>query len=180
MEAWTFAASLFILILLGLWIYRHRSLDPWLLLGVSALVARLSIYHRWYDDLLILVPMLTLLRLIRTDAGRTAPAGWLFAGAVVTSLAPGGLFVLPPPWLGVYVIAQVGLWLTMLGYLGYLGKHPNVLRVTAEGEHRCSARGSYELSAPHGERCDQAGFKATVHEPEMLPNGPDAGVRKMV
>jgi glycosyl transferase family 87 len=140
MQAWTPAASVLILMLLGRWVYRHRMLDPWLLLGVSALAARFWTYHRWYDDLLILVPMLTLLRLIHTDADRTGPAGWLLAGAVVTSLAPGGLFLLPPPWLGVYVIAQVGIWLTMLAYLCYLGTQANVLRTKAEREAQVQPR----------------------------------------
>jgi hypothetical protein len=35
----------------------------WLLLGVTALVARFWTYHRWYDDLLILLPMIALFRI---------------------------------------------------------------------------------------------------------------------
>ncbi|MBM2812808.1 MAG: hypothetical protein HW416_3567, partial [Chloroflexi bacterium] len=95
-----------------------RRADVWLLLGVSAIAARLWIYHRWYDDLVILLPMLALVRMARGHTGPgTAPAGWLLACAVLTSLAPGGLFLLRPPWNGVYVIVQLTVWLAVLGYL---------------------------------------------------------------
>ena len=95
-----------------------RGADVWLLLGVSAIAARLWMYHRWYDDLLILLPMITLVRIARRHTGPgMAPAGWLLACAVLTSLAPGGLFLLPPPWTGVYVIVQLTIWLAVLGYL---------------------------------------------------------------
>jgi hypothetical protein len=110
--------SLIILVALGLWVYRHRHADPWLLLGVSAIASRFWTYHRWYDDLVILLPMVMLVRIARAQVSPArTPAGWLLIAAILTCLAPGGLFVLHPPWLGVYVVVQTAVWLTVLGYL---------------------------------------------------------------
>ncbi len=120
---WTSAASLLVLACLGVWVYRNRRADTWLLLGVTALAARFWTYHRWYDDILILLPMITLIRIAGREARpATSVAGWLLVGAVLTSLAPGGLFLLPPPLDGVYVIGQLAVWLSMLGYLLFWGR----------------------------------------------------------
>jgi len=58
-------SSLLLLVLLGLWIRWHRRSDPWLLFGVTAIVARLWTDHQLFDDLLILVPLVTLFRLLK-------------------------------------------------------------------------------------------------------------------
>jgi hypothetical protein len=63
LEAWNIPASLLLLLTLGVWIYCHRHNDLWLLLGVTALVARFWTYHGWYDDLIILLPMMALFRM---------------------------------------------------------------------------------------------------------------------
>jgi hypothetical protein len=117
LQSWATAASLVILIALGLWIYLHRRADTWALLAVCALAARFWTYHRWYDDLVILLPMLALLRVVGTERRPwTTAAGWLLAGGVLTSLAPGGLFLLPQPWSGIYVVAQTALWTAMIAF----------------------------------------------------------------
>ncbi len=46
-------------LLLGAWIFRNRQADLRLLLAVTASVARIWIYHRWYDDLLLIIPLIT-------------------------------------------------------------------------------------------------------------------------
>ena len=56
-------ASLLALMILGFWVYRYRRADIWILMGVTALVARFWTYHMWYDDLLILLPMVALFRI---------------------------------------------------------------------------------------------------------------------
>jgi hypothetical protein len=40
LEEWVFPASLLVWLVLGFWVYRHREGDPWILLGVTAIVAR--------------------------------------------------------------------------------------------------------------------------------------------
>ena len=120
LEEWNAPASLLMLTALGLWTYRHRHADLWLLLGVAALVARFWTYHRWYDDLLILLPMIALFRIAKrdlpTDSGG-AVARALLAITILTMLAPGGLYLFPPPWNSVYVAAQTIVWIVVLIFL---------------------------------------------------------------
>jgi hypothetical protein len=47
LEEWILPISMLALIALGLWIYSHRRVELWLLLGVTAYVARFYTYHRW-------------------------------------------------------------------------------------------------------------------------------------
>lgn len=48
---------------LAAWVAGRPTEDPWILLGVSGIVARLAVYHRSYDDLLVLPALVALLRL---------------------------------------------------------------------------------------------------------------------
>jgi len=119
LENWSLPASLLMLAVLGVWIYRHRQNDIWLLLGVTALVARSWTYHRWYDDLLILLPMIALFRVAKlapVDWDRLV-AGALFALTLLVMLAPGGLYLLPPPWNMLYVGGQIIVWIIGLIFL---------------------------------------------------------------
>jgi hypothetical protein len=114
-------ASVAVLCGLGVWVFRQRSKDLWLLLGVCAIVARLWVYHHWYDDLLLLLPMIALLRIACGTSAlcvRPAWAGPLAATMLVTLVAPGGLYLFPEPWNELYVLAQLATWLTVLVYLG--------------------------------------------------------------
>ena len=71
-EAAITPASLLVLAAFAWWGARmRRTIDPWVLVGVAGIVARLWTYHRYYDDLLILLPLVALVRL-DTD---TAPLG---------------------------------------------------------------------------------------------------------
>lgn len=113
-------ASFAMLALLGWWGWRQRRADLRVLLGVTAIVARLWAYHNWYDDLLLLLPLLALWATAKSGADEKPArvlAGLLFALTTALMLAPGGLFLLPPPWKGLYVAAQVALWLADLGFL---------------------------------------------------------------
>ena len=101
-----FPTSLALLLALGLWSYRYRHIDIWILMGVTAYVARLWTYHRWYDDALILLPIVALFRIAKrgpADHAADVIAGVLLGVTVLLMLAPGGLFLLPPPWDTVYV-----------------------------------------------------------------------------
>ncbi len=69
-------------------------------MGVAALIARAATYHRWYDDLLLLLPLIALFRLAKMEgqSPRVAVgAGALFGALWLSLLAPGALYVLPPP-----------------------------------------------------------------------------------
>ncbi|MEM8504162.1 MAG: hypothetical protein AAF716_13535 [Cyanobacteria bacterium P01_D01_bin.1] len=78
---WMLPASLALFVATGIWTLRHRRVDPWILLGVAALVARFWTDHRMFDDLLLWVPMIALFRLAKVPAfGQTAQltAAFLF------------------------------------------------------------------------------------------------------
>jgi hypothetical protein len=120
LEEWIFSASLLVLVALGVWTYCHRHADLWLLLGVTAFIARFWTYHRWYDDLLLLLPMVALFRIAKRGPsadGSDVVAGVLLALTLLTTLAPGGLYLFPPPWNMLYVTGQVFVWIVVLIFL---------------------------------------------------------------
>jgi hypothetical protein len=118
LSQWNMPASLAILCALGLWIFLHRKADLWLLLGVTAIVARVWIYHRWYDDLLLILPLITLCRLTQQPHHTTrikTCAAFLFLWLWMFLLAPGVLYTFAKPQLPIAV--QVTGWLATLGFL---------------------------------------------------------------
>ncbi len=113
-------ASLLLLCSLGLWVCLHRRVDPWILIGTTGIVARLWTYHGWYDDLLILLPMIALIRTVKLQAGadvHAVTAGVLLGATLAVSIAPGGLFLLPPPFSSYYVGLQTLIWISDLAFL---------------------------------------------------------------
>jgi Glycosyltransferase family 87 len=120
LEQWILPASLIMLLALGFWIYRYRHVDLWIVLGVTAYVTRFWTYHRWYDDLLILLPMVALFRIAKqrsTPGGADVIAGTLLAITMIVMVAPGGLFLFPPPWSARYVTGQIIVWIAGLTFL---------------------------------------------------------------
>lgn len=117
-KGWNMPVSIAILLLLGGWIYRNRRADLWLLLGVTAIVARIWTYHRWYDDLLLLLPLISLFRITRLPSHGPrikTLAAVLFVWIWLFLLAPGVLYLLPSPgWL---IGLQVAGWIAALGLL---------------------------------------------------------------
>jgi Glycosyltransferase family 87 len=114
LQEWIFPASLLVWLGLGFWILHHRDADIWVLLGVAAIVACFWTYHRWYDDVLLLLPMVALFRIAKQGS---AAAGVLLGAAVLLTLAPGGLFLLPPTLTTAYVFGQTVLWIATLIFL---------------------------------------------------------------
>ena len=120
LKAWIIPATLFIVALQGLWTFRYRNGDIWLLVGVAAIVARFWAYHRWFDDLLILLPMVALFRIAHRGPsanGRDVVAGVLLAITFLSTLAPGGLYLFPPPWNSLYAVGQSVIWIIALIFL---------------------------------------------------------------
>lgn len=121
-------ASLLILGMLGAWVYRHRRGDLWILAGVTASVARFWAYHRWYDDLLLLFPLVALFRIAKTsrqDSTTGTWAGFLFAFTLASTLAPGGLYLLPDPWRQAYLLSQTVVWSGALVFLIVIARAGN-------------------------------------------------------
>src|SRR5262249_15623897 len=123
LEQWNMPASMGVLLLLGYWTYRYRDADLWLVLGVTAIVARLWIYHRSYDDVLVLFPMITLFRIAKHDSSKTGYdllAGVILAFSVMAMLVPALMFI-APGWKSVLKNSQSLLPVTMLVFLLFWG-----------------------------------------------------------
>ncbi|MFW6145615.1 MAG: glycosyltransferase 87 family protein [bacterium] len=114
------AASFLLFGGLGFWVFFNRSKNMWLLIGVTAIVARFWTYHGWYDDVLILLPMVTLFRISRhrlTNDNDRITAEVLFAFTLLSVMAPGGRYLLSMPWNIIWIFGQVGVWLADLLFL---------------------------------------------------------------
>jgi hypothetical protein len=120
-------ASAIVLVGLGVWVYRFRRRDPWLVVGVTACAARLWAYHLDYDNIIVIFPMIALLRLAApSDAGarRDRLAGWLLAVLVVLMVAP-GRYQLPHliPESRLFLARAAGFLVTM-GFLVWRTARP--------------------------------------------------------
>jgi hypothetical protein len=129
LEAWMLPASALALGSLGVWTYRHRRQDVWVLLGVAALVARLWTYHRLYDGVLVTIAEVALFRMasqrFRAD-GIGVAAGTLLAVTALIFLfpgpaGPGGTF---PRVAFALLIGQAVMTVVDLGFLLYAGSRP--------------------------------------------------------
>jgi hypothetical protein len=109
-----------VLVALGFWTFQHRKGDLWTLLGATAIVARLWTYHRVYDDVLILLPMVALCRVTKwetsSDSTRIA-AGLLLAATMLSMLAPARLEHFAWPWSQMFTGGHALVWLAVLGFL---------------------------------------------------------------
>ncbi len=112
--------SFIILGVYGLWLYAFREADVWIHLGIAAIVARIWTYHRLYDDLLILIPVITVFRIVRR--GRLFPderlaADLLLAVSWLGLLSP-GYFLNSPSLIGTaFRAGQVVIWISLLIFL---------------------------------------------------------------
>lgn len=115
-------ASFALLTALAAWLYLNRKADIWIALGVTAIAARLWTYHRLYDDLLIIIPMVALFRIFKSNAlsfrERTA-AGALLVISWLALLSPGFFLQLKPPLGTIFRTGQVTVWLLLLAFLMY-------------------------------------------------------------
>jgi hypothetical protein len=111
--------SVLVLVALAWWVFRNRDRDFWIVLGVAAVVAHFYIHHRLYDDLLILLPMITLFRLAKQGPahGADVTAGILFALTWVTVHAPASVLAFPPPLSTSMELGQTVIWLAVLVFL---------------------------------------------------------------
>lgn len=114
LRSWALPASISVLTLHAFWSWRHREADPWTLIGVAAIMARIWAYHRVYDDLLLILPLVALYRLARGAPRGTnidVGAGILFGLGSAALLAPITPLVAHAQW------ALVAVWLLQLGFL---------------------------------------------------------------
>ncbi len=126
---WLTLGSALAVLLLAVWCVRRRHADVWQLGAVLGLATLFVTFHRWYDDVLTLLPLIALLR-----AGRRL--GWaslrgrgvaaLVFLLLLVSVAPGGLYALPAAWGAATFVAQRMIWLLVLSVLLLAGDRPVV------------------------------------------------------
>ena len=120
LKAYALHVSLAVLAAAGIWVYQHRRADLWLQLSVVAMVARLWTYHRQYDNMLLLPPMLVLFRVAREDAEveRRTAAGLLLALLLVALMLPARMLEWwPQPWPFLFSLVHTALFLAALVFL---------------------------------------------------------------
>jgi hypothetical protein len=110
--------SLLMLLGMGLWVYVHRNRDIWLLLGALGYGTHFFTYHLWYDDLVIVPAMIALFRIAKSaPVGGGRVAGGILACTLPFMVAPGAHFLLPQPWVEVYMLCQSAVWTAGLAFL---------------------------------------------------------------
>jgi hypothetical protein len=123
---WIVPLSFAMLAGLFVWILRHRRADLWILLGVSAFVARFFTYHYYVDDLLTIVPMIALLRLATQGTDRPVhrrAAAAVFLLAVLAQLTPTRFFTEMGPGIAWATGSfQTLVWLAAAGVLVWAGE----------------------------------------------------------
>lgn len=116
------ALSLGVLAAWGVWVFARRRADLWILLGATAIVARTWTYHRLYDDLLIFIPLVALLRIRREAADEAwvrSVIGALVAACWVGLMGPGTLLQASGSLATLYRTGQAVTWAAMLILLVY-------------------------------------------------------------
>ncbi len=113
---WSLPTSALVFASLGVWVRFNRRADPWILLGVCALVVRLGIYHLGYDDVLLIVPMLALFRVAKSDSdeGRSLLAGALLAINIGSMLFLASWQFARPPLQWLFVWGHPLVWIVDL------------------------------------------------------------------
>jgi hypothetical protein len=121
LDQWMLPASFALLGLHGAWVWRYRRGGRWLLLGVTAIVARVWSYHRLYDDVLIVLPLLVL---FRHAVGRDRPAiaapwvAMLFGVTLASLWMPGRWSFGPELWkFYAFQVWHVTMWAVVLAFL---------------------------------------------------------------
>jgi len=100
---------------LALWLFYNRKNNLWILLAVCALIARIWTYHRMYDDVLILFPMIALLRAaLQFDLPNSRVAFVLLVFSVFLNLAR--LSNISELRYLLLTAAHQGCWIVMLAF----------------------------------------------------------------
>jgi hypothetical protein len=110
---------------LGVWVFRYRRVDLWVRLGVAAIVARVWMYHRLYDDVLVVLAFVALFRIATSrgldacDPRARAAAATLIATSMFFMLLPARLGTAGSPWRQIFDVSHTTTWLGMLAFFGW-------------------------------------------------------------
>jgi hypothetical protein len=122
-ERWLLIASVMILLVTMAWAWRYHHTTPWVAIGVGALVGRLWIHHRAYDDVLLILTAVALFQIVHRTVDRsrsTAVAAAILLGSIYLGWhIPMWAYLTsasPLLWLTAEVFRSVS-WLAVLGFL---------------------------------------------------------------
>jgi hypothetical protein len=109
---WAPAASVVALGAFCIWVWQRRGTDVWVLIGAAATVARLWAHHRPYDDIVLFLAAIALLRLARHPDPRLArTATLLLAATCAALLIPAwAIYDLSPELIRLTFATQTALW----------------------------------------------------------------------
>jgi hypothetical protein len=116
----TLPAALVLLGVLVVVIRRYRRADVWLLFGIAAIFARFWTYHRLFDDVLIVIPLIALYRHAQApDLSRRVVwiAMALFGLTLGVMLLPARFLTSPWPLSATYTVLHPVVWLADLVFL---------------------------------------------------------------
>ena len=169
---WMTISSVVMFVALGLCIYYCRHADQWVLVGVTALVARMWTYHRIYDDGLIMLAELALWRIARMRVSgkeRVVSEILLVANAAVMLCLARFLdyseYSWPPRWIWTCTSIQMLVWLTTLIFL---------IRYAFRDSSRARADSSRTEENYPFKETEQAG-RLAMRQIVRLGGGEDAG-----
>jgi len=119
-SGWRTIASLIALGGIGTWCFVSQRRDPALQVAVVAIFARLWTYHRVYDDMLLILTLVGLVRLARwrADGGADDPAALILAGLLLgTQLFPPMVMSAASPQRAPFVVALGLVWAVAFTFL---------------------------------------------------------------
>jgi len=141
-DDWYLPASLATLLVHGAWVWFHRRTDFWIVAGVTAIVARIWTYHYSYDDLLIVLPMVALLRIAR-DTREDSPVRW-GAGLLLGILTTVMVVSAPPGVPAIYNRVGVPLlWGIVLLFLLACARRPRTCSSGTQSQEEWSPYSSH-------------------------------------
>jgi hypothetical protein len=121
-------AALLVAAALAAWAWRARRADVWLLVGAAALTARLSVYHRVYDDALATLALIAVARvgLARGSSGSARPATPRARIAAVLLVLLATVLWMPVAWQSgrwqeLFERSHVATFVAALAALGWWG-----------------------------------------------------------
>lgn len=137
LERLNLIASGIFFIIFGFWVYLNKKVDIWLILAVTAIFSRLWMYHRVYDDILLIVPMITLFRLVKLEhlnIGIKQISLILLIITTVSMIAPARLQLLAP-WSYFFVWGHIIVWFVLLFWFLFLIRRTSHSTNTAYCNH---------------------------------------------
>lgn len=124
-ERFNIIGSFLLSLIFGIWVFLNKKADLWLLLAVTALFSRFWMYHRVYDDFLLAIPMISLIRIINTETIKKSIHQMsliLFILTILAMMIPASLQFISP-YSFIFIWGHTILWLVLIVYFIILIKN---------------------------------------------------------